>query len=1154
MNMRIPNRPRALVLSVFVLAGTAAAQTVPGYNPIPVDPPPLNGAGAVPAWQAQLMPSPNIEINLATGNVLFKFMTSNYEHAALEPHHGVMLYFNSLAASKPDATGELAIGDGWSSSVGGHLDFPSNGYAVLTLPDGREVQFWEITAGTWVAMRGSFLELEPDGTQWIVRTREQWEYRYGAAGRLKEITSANDNASIFQFSAGQMTYTGEPSGRGATFAYRASGELETITDSGFNEWTLGYDAAGKLQTIEDPDHGTVTLGWDAGDRINSVTDLGGHTWLVGYHGAGPWLGRVASLTHPTGDAMQIDWEQGPQNVRTLVTDLRGGVWRYIHDQEQSPALVRIKNPSLHTWKFTHDRDRLLLSRTNPLSSSWTWDYDNNGNLTNATDPRSVSIDYGYDALNNLTSIVEGGETTTFHYEDPAHPTQVTRIVQPADESGFPGTSLLTYYGPNEGTVPGQWNGLLHTVTDAEGVETRLEYSDAALWVAEHEGPVGATGGVEARLDLGAEFSYVDLGGATVPAGHPAVPGLPGPLEGRLDRSIPSSMTWSWRGAWQDLGFTIDVPIDSGAGQEFSSLSLAYTHDHMGRLLTSSETTEEVFAHVASPPATPSTRTFSAMYHDAAPDGRVEITTPDGDVVRYLHDQDSRLVRVETNGGGGGELWANYTHFTNGALESVTRNDGTSTHYTYLANGLVDTIEHRSGATVRLHIDHDYDGRNLPITVTEVTPADIVTKTYAYDSRKQLISEEWASSAVTLKTAYTYDQVGNRTRVDRFVDGALVGYDIYHTDGENPAAHSSDNNRLSWIETFDGAGQPVSSMWFYHDNPFGNVSRIVGRDAGSTSFASAVFVYTEEGRPWLSWTETWDDTGSGPANVARGDVFETRQTGASSRLLRRRDGQTFAPIGTAEWVTGMAGVRAAFAVDPQGGSVLPTELRVQGLGRLLPGGLETQGYDALGSVRWTASAGAFVDQDYTAFGATTTATSEDFGFAGGFGAQQAFGGSPLGSPGLVKMGYRFLMPELGRFTMRDPLGISDGPNVYAFVHNRPTALIDPLGLAAQGGDGGGGCGCSCPCCNRSQSDNPMDEAVRIWKEKNQNQRGNPHPGSGAGGKFKGPKHLPPDPNHPGSGAGGKYKGPERVPPDRGTERQGPTPPGPSPQPQPPSPGP
>ncbi len=50
-------------------------------------------------------------------------------------------------------------------------------------------------------------------------------------------------------------------------------------------------------------------------------------------------------------------------------------------------------------------------------------------------------------------------------------------------------------------------------------------------------------------------------------------------------------------------------------------------------------------------------------------------------------------------------------------------------------------------------------------------------------------------------------------------------------------------------------------------------------------------------------------------------------------------------------------------------------------------------------------------------------------------------------GLVFFGRRYYAPPLGRFITPDPVGFSDGPNLYAYVHNSPMVLLDPYGLTA-----------------------------------------------------------------------------------------------------------
>ncbi|MFI5460680.1 MAG: RHS repeat-associated core domain-containing protein, partial [Isosphaerales bacterium] len=58
-------------------------------------------------------------------------------------------------------------------------------------------------------------------------------------------------------------------------------------------------------------------------------------------------------------------------------------------------------------------------------------------------------------------------------------------------------------------------------------------------------------------------------------------------------------------------------------------------------------------------------------------------------------------------------------------------------------------------------------------------------------------------------------------------------------------------------------------------------------------------------------------------------------------------------------------------------------------------------------------------------------------------------------GLYFMRNRYYSPTLQRFISPDPIGVAGGDaNLYAYVGNDPTNLVDPLGLGSSGGVGGG----------------------------------------------------------------------------------------------------
>jgi RHS repeat-associated protein len=102
------------------------------------------------------------------------------------------------------------------------------------------------------------------------------------------------------------------------------------------------------------------------------------------------------------------------------------------------------------------------------------------------------------------------------------------------------------------------------------------------------------------------------------------------------------------------------------------------------------------------------------------------------------------------------------------------------------------------------------------------------------------------------------------------------------------------------------------------------------------------------------------------------------------------------------------------------------------------------YDQVGSLRLvTDSGGKIVKRiDYDSFGNILTDSNENFtipfGFAGGLHDRDT---------GLVRFGYRDYLPEIGKWTAKDPILFAGGDaNLYGYVENDPVNWVDPYGLA------------------------------------------------------------------------------------------------------------
>ena len=101
------------------------------------------------------------------------------------------------------------------------------------------------------------------------------------------------------------------------------------------------------------------------------------------------------------------------------------------------------------------------------------------------------------------------------------------------------------------------------------------------------------------------------------------------------------------------------------------------------------------------------------------------------------------------------------------------------------------------------------------------------------------------------------------------------------------------------------------------------------------------------------------------------------------------------------------------------------------------------YDQVGSLRLvTGSGGNIVKRiEYDSFGNILSDSNPSFtipfGFAGGLHDRDT---------GLVRFGYRDYLPEIGKWTAKDPIDFAGGDsNLFGYVANDPVNLVDPLGL-------------------------------------------------------------------------------------------------------------
>lgn len=152
-------------------------------------------------------------------------------------------------------------------------------------------------------------------------------------------------------------------------------------------------------------------------------------------------------------------------MRGTMTDVRGKNWSYLISTANHNVL-EFANPLSQTTVLTYATSPAqniheVASVRDPLNHTSTYTYDANGNMLTAADALGNTTFYTFDSLNNLRTITPAGETpgtgnpykmVEVFYDDSAHPTSPTRIVEPPDGRGNPAaTTEIVYYGDDEET-------------------------------------------------------------------------------------------------------------------------------------------------------------------------------------------------------------------------------------------------------------------------------------------------------------------------------------------------------------------------------------------------------------------------------------------------------------------------------------------------------------------------------------------------------------------------------------------------------------------------------------------------------------------------------------------------------------------------------
>jgi RHS repeat-associated protein len=427
-----------------------------------------------------------------------------------------------------------------------------------------------------------------------------------------------------------------------------------------------------------------------------------------------------------------------------------------------------------------------------------------------------------------------------------------------------------------------------------------------------------------------------------------------------------------------------------------------------------------------------TETVTSVYNSVGE--LTSYTDADGNTSGYAYDVDGRVV--ELNDGKGTQT---YVYRPNGLLETVRDSAAGEFSATYDAEGNILDEFYPNGMTAK----YSYDPTGKATTLEYVKARYCGTScTWFSDTVVPSIHGQWLSQVSSLSSqAYKYDAAGRLTQVQNTPAGGGCTTREY--------AYDEDTNRTSLTtfspggkgectstggsvekHTYDSADRLLDSGIAY--STFGNITALPAADAGGYELTSSYYADNQ----LASQTQNGQTVGYSLDPEER--TRETVSTGKStSDVVSHYAGPGNSPAWTVntagEWkrnVTGINGELAAIQNNGEAPVLQLTNLH----GDIIATAATSETVEKLASTA-----------DTTEFGVPATSAPAKYFWLGGIDLATEL------PSGVIAMGARSYVPQLGRFLQTDPVP-GGSANAYSYTFGDPVNTTDPSGEFTEGFSG------------------------------------------------------------------------------------------------------